>query len=536
MVNDPVSFEECPVCHKPTAPSFMWGDGEDLRMCLVCHQKHTDDVKSGRSNAGTNLKSESKVGRAMLKICGFIFGSIALFVTGVCLFYKPQTKKLIAEMTGKPLEAEKARAGAKPGGTGNVDKKDGKPEDPATDNPDDKSEVAKAGEAKPGDPAADKKAAPGPGIATTSANGKKEKMAPTVQAVISQLPQNTRKQKDVAVPSAVKNLMAGAEKARGEVTGGGSQGGFGKPNEQAKAKAEETKAAALAVASAIIDRNDPDGTKSAEALAKLGSVSTAFAEVATQLTPESAMAPKAGAASSTTAGSTRLEADVLEAQGKAGYDPLEAVRRETDDEPAPTTIRVQLDPDAPKPKPGTQESVDTAKGMLDWGAPKVAAAGGNPNAGMVQTVGTLAMNSLPSTFAKAAGGQGSEVSVVMMDMRGDLLFDFNSAALRPDAAWQLAEVGQRLSSHPDLPVLIRGYTDGRGSPEANLALSKKRAEAVRAWLIGKFGTDPRKMSIQGLGASEPVAPNENNDGTDNPEGREKNRRVSVIIPQVPPGS
>ena len=77
-------------------------------------------------------------------------------------------------------------------------------------------------------------------------------------------------------------------------------------------------------------------------------------------------------------------------------------------------------------------------------------------------------------------------------------------------------------------MLIEGHTDSKGSSEANLALSKKRAESVRNWLVNEKGISAT-ITTEGLGETRPVAPNRNPDGTDNPEGRQKNRRVTITV-------
>jgi outer membrane protein OmpA-like peptidoglycan-associated protein len=77
--------------------------------------------------------------------------------------------------------------------------------------------------------------------------------------------------------------------------------------------------------------------------------------------------------------------------------------------------------------------------------------------------------------------------------------------------------------------LIEGYTDSKGSDSYNLRLSDKRAASVKDWLVKKGGVGNKKMTTKGWGEANPVAPNENPDGSDNPEGRQKNRRVEITV-------
>ncbi|MGF7149719.1 OOP family OmpA-OmpF porin [Sphingomonas zeicaulis] len=78
------------------------------------------------------------------------------------------------------------------------------------------------------------------------------------------------------------------------------------------------------------------------------------------------------------------------------------------------------------------------------------------------------------------------------------------------------------------PILLRGHSDTRGSDADNLAASRRRAETVRAYLVEK-GVDAKRVTIVALGENRPIAPNMKLDGSDDPEGRAKNRRVEVEV-------
>ena len=78
-------------------------------------------------------------------------------------------------------------------------------------------------------------------------------------------------------------------------------------------------------------------------------------------------------------------------------------------------------------------------------------------------------------------------------------------------------------------VIIRGYTDSKGADEYNNRLSLRRAEAVRDKLV-EFGLEPgRILKTEGMGEKNPVAPNVNSDGSDNPAGRALNRRIELEL-------
>lgn len=109
----------------------------------------------------------------------------------------------------------------------------------------------------------------------------------------------------------------------------------------------------------------------------------------------------------------------------------------------------------------------------------------------------------------------------------DFLFDFDRADLRPDATPALAELQERIASAGKKST-IEGHTDAVGSDDYNQKLSERRAAAVRNALVGR-GSAPDTLATLGYGESKPVAPNQNADGSDNPQGRQKNRRVEIVI-------
>jgi outer membrane protein OmpA-like peptidoglycan-associated protein len=79
-------------------------------------------------------------------------------------------------------------------------------------------------------------------------------------------------------------------------------------------------------------------------------------------------------------------------------------------------------------------------------------------------------------------------------------------------------------------IKLEGHTDNVGSAAYNMTLSKNRADAV-AKELAKQGLTADRISVEGFGGTRPVAPNRKADGTDDPEGRAKNRRVEAIISQ-----
>ena len=76
---------------------------------------------------------------------------------------------------------------------------------------------------------------------------------------------------------------------------------------------------------------------------------------------------------------------------------------------------------------------------------------------------------------------------------------------------------------------IDGYTDSKGSDPYNQGLSDRRAESVRNWFVTKEGLRDVNFATKGYGAKNPVAPNTKPDGSDDPDGRQKNRRVEITV-------
>ncbi len=122
--------------------------------------------------------------------------------------------------------------------------------------------------------------------------------------------------------------------------------------------------------------------------------------------------------------------------------------------------------------------------------------------------------------------------VITIQLQGDVLFDFGKSKIRPASQPTLEKVAAVLKQFPDGDIEIVGHTDSVGSAETNLALSKARAAAVREWFATKGGFDEKQIAVDGQGASQPIAPNQLADGSDNPAGRQKNRRVEIKISEA----
>ena len=118
---------------------------------------------------------------------------------------------------------------------------------------------------------------------------------------------------------------------------------------------------------------------------------------------------------------------------------------------------------------------------------------------------------------------------IRVELSADVLFDFDEHDLRSEAFPTLRKVGELLESYPGSPVEIEGHTDSIGGDAYNQKLSESRAGSVKGWLVQNAGADPARISIRGWGETKPVAPNTRPDGSDDPAGRQKNRRVEIAI-------
>lgn len=103
-----------------------------------------------------------------------------------------------------------------------------------------------------------------------------------------------------------------------------------------------------------------------------------------------------------------------------------------------------------------------------------------------------------------------------------ILFAVNSDVIRPESTPTLKEMADMLAAHPELRLSIEGHTDADGDDASNLDLSKRRAAAVKAALVGTYGVAENRLQTEGFGESKPVGDN----GT--LEGKAQNRRVELV--------
>ena len=108
---------------------------------------------------------------------------------------------------------------------------------------------------------------------------------------------------------------------------------------------------------------------------------------------------------------------------------------------------------------------------------------------------------------------------------GDTLFATGNAQIKSGATANLDRLGDFLNEYPNRTASIEGFTDSMGSEDSNQALSERRADSVKRYLVER-GVQSQRLTSTGRGESAPVADNETT------AGRQQNRRVEVVISQA----
>ena len=107
----------------------------------------------------------------------------------------------------------------------------------------------------------------------------------------------------------------------------------------------------------------------------------------------------------------------------------------------------------------------------------------------------------------------------------DVLFDFDSANIKPDYNQRLERMASFMQANTDMNAVLEGHTDNKGPASYNLRLSEARAKAVKTTLVTRYGADANRLTTVGYGETRPI------DTNDTDAGRQNNRRVVAIINQ-----
>ena len=113
----------------------------------------------------------------------------------------------------------------------------------------------------------------------------------------------------------------------------------------------------------------------------------------------------------------------------------------------------------------------------------------------------------------------------------NIYFEFDSVRITSVAAKELDKLVQLLIDNPEIKIEMGSHTDSVGSNTYNYELSKGRAESTVRYLV-EHGISQERLTARGYGEEKPIARNTNPDGTDNPKGRDMNRRTEFKILEV----
>lgn len=113
----------------------------------------------------------------------------------------------------------------------------------------------------------------------------------------------------------------------------------------------------------------------------------------------------------------------------------------------------------------------------------------------------------------------------------NIYYDYNKANIRDDAAKELDKLVQLLADNPEIRIELGSHTDSVDDNAYNMNLSQRRAESAVKYLV-QHGIAPDRLVAKGYGEEMPIARNTNPDGTDNPVGRQKNRRTEFKILEI----
>ncbi|MDH3709482.1 MAG: OmpA family protein [Cyclobacteriaceae bacterium] len=110
----------------------------------------------------------------------------------------------------------------------------------------------------------------------------------------------------------------------------------------------------------------------------------------------------------------------------------------------------------------------------------------------------------------------------------NIFYDFDKDDIRSDAALELDKLVQFLQDNPEIKIELGSHTDSKGDDDYNMDLSRRRAESAVNYVVAN-GIAKNRIRARGYGESQPRASNTNPDGSDNPEGRQKNRRTEIKV-------
>ena len=166
-----------------------------------------------------------------------------------------------------------------------------------------------------------------------------------------------------------------------------------------------------------------------------------------------------------------------------------------------------------------QDIINASTGASQSGAASGAVATGNGTAGKLPGFAELA----PS-FKAPDSGLAKLPDPILLRLPSDVLFDFDSAQLKPDADALLSQAVGMITKFPEAEVHIDGYSDSFGKRDYNATLSQQRAQAVGTWLQARISQSAYKFHATGHGSTNYIVPES---GTI--DQQQPNRRVEILI-------
>lgn len=162
--------------------------------------------------------------------------------------------------------------------------------------------------------------------------------------------------------------------------------------------------------------------------------------------------------------------------------------------------------------------ISSVIGCFSFGACKQPLLTVNPGAVVSKDGTDDGLKNIQSEFVDASRTEEG----IKFTLSSDLLFPINSSYLTDQAKYELDKLAKIMKEDTSTKVRVDGHTDATGTAEYNMWLSEKRAASVKNYL-SDAGISASRITTKGLGQTSPVADNKT------PEGRERNRRVEVII-------
>ena len=172
-----------------------------------------------------------------------------------------------------------------------------------------------------------------------------------------------------------------------------------------------------------------------------------------------------------------------------------------------------------------QDLISSNAGLNQAGVP-----GGAPPTGNGTSTGKLpGFAELAPGFKTAGSALSNLPEPVLLRLPSDVLFDFDSAQLKPDADGLLSQAVALITKYPEANIHIDGYSDSVGKADYNKTLSQQRAEAVQAWLQQRIAQATYQFNAQGHGSTNFIVSAQ---GTI--DQQQPNRRVEILIQATKP--